>query len=252
MSTESGSKSRPMCQSLELVLRPSQKLPKKDTTFTSTVIDKQATTTVNPLATLIPGYTAPLRLVPTCDDTCNTITGLDKLRRTAIAEETSNWKWFLPSSSTEMIKTKTSFPESKRLSVVATSFKNCQKKRKAGATISEKGWFGMQPSPMTDDLKRDLALLKSRRYLDPKRFYKKQSGSELSSKFVQVGTVVEGTGEFFSSRLNNKERRANLTDEVMSDSRVHQYAIRKFKDIGYAAQQASQRNRKKQRKSFKI
>ena len=30
------------------------------------------------------------------------------------------------------------------------------------------------------------------------------------SKFVQLGTVIEGRDEFYTSRLNRKERRGNL------------------------------------------
>lgn len=33
--------------------------------------------------------------------------------------------------------------------------------------------------------------------------------------FVQVGTVKEGPGEYFSARLTNKERKKTLVDELL-------------------------------------
>lgn len=52
--------------------------------------------------------------------------------------------------------------------------------------------------------------------LDPKRHYKKESSKQLVPDFCQVGTIVAGPTEFFSSRVPNKERKQTFVDEVLS------------------------------------
>lgn len=39
-------------------------------------------------------------------------------------------------------------------------------------------------------------------------------------KYFQVGTVIEGAGEYYSSRLTNKERAATLVDQLLKDNEV--------------------------------
>ena len=87
----------------------------------------------------------------------------------------------------------------------------------------------MTPTPMSDQLKTDLAIIRNRNYLDPKKFYK--SADSFNGKVLQVGTVIEGSSEFYSSRLTNKERKQNLTEEIMSDVTVASYAKRKYYDM---------------------
>ena len=81
---------------------------------------------------------------------------------------------------------------------------------------------------MSDSLKADLSLIRNRNYLDPKKFYK---SSDSFNKVVQLGTVIEGSSEFYTSRLTNKERRANFTEEVMADGAMASYAKRKFGEV---------------------
>jgi hypothetical protein len=78
---------------------------------------------------------------------------------------------------------------------------------------------------MTEEVKRDLAVIRNRNYLDPKRFYK---SSDKTSKYLQVGTVIEGNTEYFSSRLSKKQRRSNLTEEIMADPVNAEYARKKY------------------------
>eukprot|EP00536_Pseudo-nitzschia_multiseries_P004744 jgi/Psemu1/237909/estExt_Genewise1.C_810047 len=114
-----------------------------------------------------------------------------------------------------------------------------------------KGWFGMKPSAMTDELKTDLAIIRNRSYLDPKRFYK---STDKHHKIVQVGTVIEGASEFYSSRLTKKERRANLTEELMADKSTADYAKNKFqkmaKEKAYQAELRKNRPKKRSRKLY--
>lgn len=109
----------------------------------------------------------------------------------------------------------------------ATSFKMGTKRGPDGT--AGHGWFGMAPAALTDDVKADLAILRNRTYLDPKRFYKK--ADIVDPTMVQVGTVIEGSEEYYSSRLTKKQRRQNLAEEIMADVDVKTYAKKQFSKI---------------------
>ena len=88
----------------------------------------------------------------------------------------------------------------------------------------------MKPTAVTEELERDMALIRNRNYLDPKRFYKSADNPRPGMKtVVQAGTVIEGPTEFYSSRLTKKQRRSNLVDEVMADPESAQWAQQKYK-----------------------
>jgi hypothetical protein len=76
-------------------------------------------------------------------------------------------------------------------------------------------WFNLPRTELTPQLKRDLQLLNMRAVLDPKRMYKKQ-GKFNVPEYSQVGVLVEGPTEFFSGRLNNKERKSTFVDEALA------------------------------------
>ena len=67
--------------------------------------------------------------------------------------------------------------------------KKAEKKAKKLEREKTKGqeWYGMPATEVTDEIKRDLEVLKMRDALDPKRFYKKNSSKELP-KYFQVKT----------------------------------------------------------------
>ena len=99
---------------------------------------------------------------------------------------------------------------------------------------------------MTPELKRDLQILKLRNVLDPKRFYKREDkGKAKFPKYFQVGTIVEGNTEFYSSRLTKKERATTITGEVMKDLTGRDYYKRKFNEIQEAKQSGGKRFNKK-------
>ena len=54
-----------------------------------------------------------------------------------------------------------------------------------------------------------------RSVLDPRRHYKKDNGSAEAPEFSQIGNIVEDPTEFFSGRLQNKDRKRTLVEEVM-------------------------------------
>ncbi|XP_010558463.1 PREDICTED: rRNA-processing protein fcf2 [Tarenaya hassleriana] len=104
--------------------------------------------------------------------------------------------------------------------------------RKQVQDTAGSSWFDMPAPTMTPELKRDLQLLKMRSVVDPKRHYKK-GDSNLKSlpKYFQVGTVIEPSVEFYSTRLTKKERKSSITEELLSDPTVSQYRKRKVREI---------------------
>ena len=60
-------------------------------------------------------------------------------------------------------------------------------------------WFNLPATQITDEVKRDLRLLRLRGVMDPKRFYKSADHTKFPEYF-QFGTVVEGPTEFYSGQ----------------------------------------------------
>jgi len=89
----------------------------------------------------------------------------------------------------------------------------------------------MPKTELTPELRRDLQLLKMRGVLDPKRHYKKDSSKNDVPEYSQVGTIIEGATEFYSSRLTNKERKQTLLEEIISQEQENGRFKRKYDDI---------------------
>ncbi|KAG9319408.1 hypothetical protein KVV02_006115 [Mortierella alpina] len=120
-----------------------------------------------------------------------------------------------------------------------------QKKEEREKTTG-KSWFDLPQQVMTPELKRDLQILKLRNVLDPKRFYKREEkGKPKFPKYFQVGTIIEGNTEFYSSRLTKKERATTITGEVMKDLTGRDYYKRKFDEIQEVKQSGGKRFNKK-------
>ena len=202
--------------------------------------------TTNELSHLIPGYTAPMRL-----DGGLSAKSLSELRkRTArrdaamYARPSGSGSWGSLTrdiASQSMTSFGSAAMDGKRpSSIIRTTFSSSSthqssttRKRSGGAdnnpSTSGSGWFNMIPSPMSSQLKTDLAIIRNRNYLDPKKFYK--TADSFDGKVLQLGTVIEGSNEYYTSRLTKKERRMNLTDEVMADRTVTEYAKRKYREL---------------------
>lgn len=65
-------------------------------------------------------------------------------------------------------------------------------------------------------MKRELQILKMRSVLDPKRHYKRDDSKALASEFSQIGTIIQGSTEFFNSRLLNKDRKDTIAGEILA------------------------------------
>ena len=68
-------------------------------------------------------------------------------------------------------------------------------------------------------MRRDLQLLKMRSVLDPKRHYKKENSKNDIPAYSQVGTIIEGPTEFYSSRIAKRDRRQTIMEEVIAQEK---------------------------------
>ena len=190
----------------------------------------------NELSKIIPGYTAPMRLETKSLSSINNLS-ITQLRKQAESSDRSKYnsqisiqKKVIASSLQSKIKTPSSLSNPNNLfkqpTSITTSFHN--KPTKQNDSTAGSKWFHMNPTPMTDSLKSDLALIRNRNYLDPKKFYK---SSDSFGKVIQLGTVIEGSNEYYTSRLTKNERKRNFTEEVMADEGVASYTKRKFGEV---------------------
>ena len=213
----------------------------------------------NELTHLIPGYTAPMRLESNLtihtsgSGIASHATSLSKLRQRASLAEVARYN--PPTTITRQLSTPTTSFLSNGVKkattttapAATTSFLASSSYRKTHSKIHDhtagSGWFHMNPTPMTNQLKTDLSLIRNRNYLDPKKFYK--SADSFDGKILQVGTVIEGSTEYYSSRMTRKERRGNITEELMADANVRQYAKRKYLDMQMEKERSSSRSKNK-------
>ncbi|EJC98872.1 Fcf2-domain-containing protein [Fomitiporia mediterranea MF3/22] len=102
------------------------------------------------------------------------------------------------------------------------------------------GWSDL-PTPDAADLPRlyrEVEALRLRNALDPKRFYRKESGEGkgikgLPERFA-IGTIVTTKTPFGTTsgeNLARSERKRTLVDELVADSEAKRYAKRKFGDL---------------------
>ncbi|EHY57471.1 dTDP-fucopyranose mutase [Exophiala dermatitidis] len=92
-------------------------------------------------------------------------------------------------------------------------------------------WFDLPKTNLTPQLKRDLQLIEMRSVLDPHRHYKKNNRKGKVPTFSQTGTVIEGPTEFYSSRINKKDRHKNFVEEAMATEKETGRFKRKYSEI---------------------
>jgi hypothetical protein len=98
-------------------------------------------------------------------------------------------------------------------------------------TTAGPAWFDLPKTDLTPQLKRDLQLIEMRSVLDPHRHYKKNNRKGKIPNFSQTGTVIEGPTEFFSSRINKKDRAKNFVEEAMVTEQQTGRFKRKYGEI---------------------
>ena len=194
------------------------------------------------LSTLIPGYTAPLHLAMlhgTKTGSRNATTMSD-LTKNAMAEE-------IQQTAASRGRTNRNNAREEAKCFKTGRMIGCISSSVTSASLS-KGWLGFRPTPTSEEVQADIALLRNRNYLDPKRFYKSSDGqSGKRRSIVQVGTVIEGAAEFYSSRLTKKEKRSNVTDEVLADTSLSGYVQNKSRSM--QRQKTAESKKAKRRKT---
>ncbi|RVX69526.1 hypothetical protein B0A52_06590 [Exophiala mesophila] len=106
-------------------------------------------------------------------------------------------------------------------------------------------WFGLPKTDVTPQLKRDLQLIEMRSVLDPHRHYKKNNRKGKIPTFSQTGTVIEGPTEYFSSRINKKDRAKTFVEEAMNTERQNGRFKRKYGEIQAAKTSGKKEHYKK-------
>lgn len=99
------------------------------------------------------------------------------------------------------------------------------------STTAGPSWFDMPRTKLSSELKSDLNLLKLRNVLDPHRHYRSDNTRALAPKFSQLGQIIEGPTEYFSSRLANKGRKRTFVEEVLANEKVTGRFKKKYNEI---------------------
>ncbi|KAL8828888.1 MAG: hypothetical protein Q9170_006405 [Blastenia crenularia] len=77
-------------------------------------------------------------------------------------------------------------------------------------------WFHLPRTEVTSELKRDLQLLRMRSTWDPKRHYKSDNRRPLIPEYAQVGNILEGPTEYYSSRISKHDRKRSFVEQVLN------------------------------------
>ncbi|KAM0699649.1 hypothetical protein Q7P36_000652 [Cladosporium allicinum] len=109
-----------------------------------------------------------------------------------------------------------------------TARKLAEEKKKATAGTQ---WYNLPRTDLTPELKRDLQLLKMRNVLDPHRHYKKDGGKMQAPEYSQVGTVIQGPTEYLSARIQNKDRKRTLVEEVLAGEQQSGRFKKKYAEV---------------------
>lgn len=101
----------------------------------------------------------------------------------------------------------------------------------------------MPKTEITPEIKRDLQVIRLRNVLDRKRHYKK--GDQKDPTYFQMGTIIEGPTEFFSSRMTKRERKQTIVDELLADEEARGYYKRRFMEVQERTQSGGKKHFKK-------
>ena len=136
-----------------------------------------------------------------------------------------------------------------------SKYSKIKERQKKAQETAGPGWYNLPKTELTDDVKRDLQILKMRKVLDTKQHYKRDDSKKIP-KFFQMGTIIEGSHEFYSGRMSKKERKRTMVDELLADSefrkknkkRMIEYEMRKGAGgKGYHKKKMQKRKPTKQR-----
>lgn len=123
------------------------------------------------------------------------------------------------------------FEKKERAPPIHVSYNSMKKQKKIEKDKSAgSSWFNMPAPEMTPELQRDLNIIRMRGVLDPKRHYKKNNSKKLP-KYFQIGTVMSGPADFYSSCIPKSKRKGTIIDSLLSDAEFRRYNKRKYLEI---------------------
>jgi len=98
----------------------------------------------------------------------------------------------------------------------------------APRAAAARGWFELRAPELTDSVKRELAILRNRTFLDAKRHYKTAREDRAVPTVFAIGTLVDGAGGAGGgSRAPTRAVRApTLVDTLLGDDKFTAYAGR--------------------------
>ncbi|KAI6652221.1 Deoxynucleotidyltransferase terminal-interacting protein 2-like [Oopsacas minuta] len=115
-----------------------------------------------------------------------------------------------------------------------SKYKLKRQRREERQQKTGKGWHEMRAPEMTEELENELKVLEMRGSLDPKRYYNEKRGKKKRPKFFQIGRLIEGPGEFYSSRLPKKARKSTMVEELLADAEFQRYNKTRFTKLQIA------------------
>ncbi|WIA13431.1 hypothetical protein OEZ85_007011 [Tetradesmus obliquus] len=105
----------------------------------------------------------------------------------------------------------------------------------AGGEGADRKWYQLPAVEITDEVKRDLRLLRLRGAYDPKRFYKSFDDTKFPKHFA-IGTVVDDAQDFYGGRLSAGQRKATLTEQLLADPELQHTRKKRYGRLQEEAQ----------------
>jgi Fcf2 pre-rRNA processing len=99
------------------------------------------------------------------------------------------------------------------------------------APPKSRGWFELAVPEMTTEVRRELAIVRNRTFLDPKRHYKTAKEDRNIPKTFAIGTYVMGAGERAAPREARGARAPTLVDTLLGDGGFKSYAGRTMRTV---------------------
>ncbi|PSR94595.1 Fcf2 pre-rRNA processing-domain-containing protein, partial [Coniella lustricola] len=83
-------------------------------------------------------------------------------------------------------------------------------------------WNNMPRTKIEDPkVKREFQLLRMRGILDAKKHFKKDNRKDPFPQYSKMGTLIEGPTEYYSARVNRKDRKQTLVEEVLASAEAN-------------------------------
>lgn len=86
----------------------------------------------------------------------------------------------------------------------------------------------MKAPEVTEEMKHELELIRMRKTLDNKRFYKRSEAKTLP-KFFQIGKVLPSALDHYEER--NQKASKSLVDDLMADAEFQKRNKRKYREV---------------------